>query len=266
MESTLTLSYADLLGDVGLFLGYGRGATFGDPAWSSQQQAVIDSSVKSGLRQFYFPPPMEGTSSSYDWSFLKPTASANLASGASTVPLPDDFGGFEGSITISSTSTQLLWPIELVSEGRIRQMYSVTPTTSGRPLYASLQPLKGTTATQGQRFQLYLFPLSDASYTIQFQYYVLADALTAAFPYVYGGMAHAETVREACLMAAEQFLDDSSTVHAMKFQERLAASISLDRRNKPQKLGYNADYSDRPALTRGDLHGWNLVTVYGQQF
>lgn len=266
MESTLSLQYNDLVGDVGLFLGYGRGAAFDDPAWTKPQQNVIDSIVKSGLRQFYFPPPLEGSDSSYDWSFMRPVGTADLPSGATIVPLPDDFGGFEGQITVVAKKSTSMWPIDLVNENRIRQMFSTQPDVKGRPIMAALVPLKATTSTAGQRQNMIFFPLADQEYTIQFAYYILPDYLNQAFPYAYGGMAHAETIREACLKAAEEFLDDASGVHAALFQQRLAASISMDRRNKPQKLGYNRDASDYPDITRRDLHYQNLVTIYGVQY
>ena len=47
---------------------------------------------------------------------------------------------------------------------------------------------------------------------------------------------------------------------------RLAASISLDRRSKPQKLGYNADRSDRMGqYWRGGRHYFHGVTVNGEE-
>ncbi len=266
-ESTLSLALDDLAGEVGLFLGYGRGSPLGDPPWNTQQQAAITSCVKSGLRQFYFPPPIEGQESAYDWSFLKPVASVTFAQGASTIALPDDFGGFEGQITLSSTASQVSWPVDLVHEGTVRQRYSELPNASGRPLIASLQPLKPTTLSSGQRFQLFLFPLADQAYTLQFEYYVLADYLTGLLPYALGGMAHIETILESCLSIAEQRLDDASSVHSMKFKERLLGSISLDRRNKAQKLGYNADRSDRMDQFNRRNHYWDqLTTVNGVQY
>lgn len=267
MESTLSLSLNDLSGEVGRFLGYGRGAPFGDAAWTKDQQAAIDSCVASGLRQFYFPPAVPPDVSSYDWSFLKPVYTTTLAQGNSVVTLPDDFGGFEGDITISTTVSQVTWPVMLVGEGQVRQRYSQLPAASGRPIVASIQPLKGTGISKGQRFQLFFFPLADATYTIQFAYYVLPDYLTQSLPFSYGGMAHAETVLESCLKIAEERLDDSSTVHALKFMERLQASISLDRRLKPQRLGYNRDNSDwRGWGERRDRHWLNLVQVNGIQY
>lgn len=264
MESTLSLKKEELTSQVGFHLGFGRGAVHGDPAYTDQQDADITAVINSGVRQFLFPPPIEGEEGAYDWSFLKPITTLVFPQGESVVPLPDDFGGPEGEITVLSTNSSVTWPIAFTSEGQIRLRYSQVPNSSGRPIMAALQPIKGTSALAGQRFQLYLFPLADQDYNLQFQYYVLPDALTNAFPYTYGGAAHAETILESCLSIAEQRLDDGMTVHTQKFKERLMASISLDRRNKPQNLGYNRDLSDRPGFNRRDMHYLdNPVRVYG---
>lgn len=238
-ESTLTAAYNDLTGDVGFFLGYGRGAANGDVAWTTgpnSQQTAIDRCVRGGLRGFYYAGP--------NWSFLHPTANLLLASGSNVSPLPDDFGGIEDEITIQTTGSLTWWPIPLMGEGNVRAQFAVYPATTGRPMMAAVQPLKGTTGTQSNRCQLYVFPTADAAYTLTFQYYVNPDYLSGAFPYAYGGPEHAETLLESCLAVAEKILDDEATVHAQAFAERLAVSTLLDQRKKPQTLGYNHDRSD----------------------
>ncbi len=242
MESSLSVKYSDLVAETGLFLGYGRGADFGDTAWSTSQTANVESCVRSGVRQFYFPPPLDGTT--YDWSFLKPTLTLDFLQGNQTVALPDDFGGLEGQITLSTADDSVSWPVDVTNEGKVRQYYTLAPNETGRPLRAAIQPLKGTGTARSSRSQLYLFPEADDDYVIRFQYYILPDCLDGSRPYAYGGAAHAETILESCLAIAEQRLDDTSSVHSEKFMERLAASIGLDRRNRPQTLGYNGDRSD----------------------
>lgn len=257
MESTLSLQFNDLLGEVGINLGYGRGAAFGDPTWDTRQAASLDSIVRSGLRQFYYPPIP------YDWSFLRPAATAVFSQGNSTVRLPDDYGGLEGQITLSTTSSQP-WRIEWTNPGVIQQQYAMFSSRTGPPMLAAELPLKGTTGVSGQRFELLLFPLADQNYTLQFTYYVNPDYLSGAFPYAYGGSQHAETILESCLAIAEQRLDDIlDGPHSRKFQERLQASIAMDRKNKPQRLGYNADRSDRrDVFQQGDQHGWGAAATY----
>lgn len=224
----------------------------GDPAWTGQQQSVIDSCVASGLRRFYFPDPIPGMDSPPDWSFLKPTATLALLNNTSTLPLPDDFGGFEGRITILGVQNQTWWPIDLVNEGLIREKFSQFPAMVSRPLMAAIQPLKNATTVQSQRSQLFFFPTSDNDYTIQFQYYLNPDFLTGAFPYAYGGAQHAETILESCLAVAEERIDNNVGEHAQRFATRLMASIGMDRKSKAQTLGLNDDRSD----LRQDQRRW----------
>lgn len=243
-ESTLSLTIDDLRGEVGLFLGWGRGTPSGDEAWTSAKAAAINSCVKSGLRQFYYPPPVEGQENAYDWSFLRPTATFTIPTATSSLALPDDFGGIEGDIAVSSSGTSMFRPLAVYGEGTVRQRFSELPNTTGRPQMAALCPVKGTGMDHGTRHTLLVWPTSDAAYTLSLRYYVNANYLDSGFPYHMGGTQHAETVLESCLAIAEQRLDDTSAVHSAKFMQRLLASISADRKLKPQKLGYNGDNSD----------------------
>lgn len=249
MQPSLAAQFKDLQADVGFFLGYGRGADFGFEEWDDEQQAAITRSVKGGLRNFYH--------CGYDWSFLKPVATLTLTSGAQTVPLPDDFGGIEGRLTVTVAGSSGHVPIPLM--GDVRPFYAATPDMVGRPQRACIDPQRGTDATRGQRFDLFVFPQADQDYTLQFAYYVNPNYLTGAFPYAYGGAQHAETLLESCLAVAEKILDDQATIHAMEFKERLAVSMHLDRRNKPQHLGYNGDRSDLVEGGRSQWHGRQFI-------
>lgn len=271
-EPTLSLGYQDLLAEVGSFLGWGRGAAFGETAWTSTQQAQLESVVRSGLRQFYYPPPVGGMAGEgpYDWSFLTPLATLTLPDAQATLTLPDDFGGVEGRVTVSTPggSGTSWWPLDAVGLGTVIQNQATMPTTTGRPCVCCVEPTKGTAGLQGQRFQLRVWPTPDQEYTLQLQYRVNPDALTAALPYVYGGGQHSETVLQSCLAVAEQRLDDARGVHQARWEERLLASIGLDRKLKPQKLGYNGDRSDlrdrRWGRAAGRLWGENGVTFNGR--
>ncbi len=262
-EPTLAIQFQELQARVGSFMGWGRGLNYGDPDWTNDQQFQIQGIVASGLRNFYYPSSVDGQPSSYDWSFLHPTTTADLPTNAQTVNLPDDFGGFEGQLTmLTNTSTAQPWYIQWKNEGSIRELYAVTPQMSGPPMFACQSPMKGTTGTAGQRWFLLIFPTADQDYTLQFQYWINPDYLTGALPFAYGGAQHSETILESCLAVAEVRLDDAMSVHTQKFRERLQASVSVDRRNKPQKIGYNRDRSDVPALTRQDVHWWAPAATY----
>jgi len=240
VQPSLSAAYKDLAGAVGFFLGFGRGADNGDPAWDARQEASIKECVKSGLRNFYH--------CGYDWSFLKPVASFTLAQGASEVPLPLDFAGLEGPITVSTAGSAAGTTVSVA--GDVRHLYALNPDATGRPLAAAIDPLKGTGQHQGQRFRLHLYPAADQAYTLEFAYYLNPDFLSGDRPYAYGGPQHAETLLASCQAVAELNLDDARGVRWQYFQERLAVSMDIDRRNKPQNLGYNGDRSDHKGRAR----------------
>lgn len=262
-ESSLSVAYWELAGEVGHFLGYGRGPKYENPEWTTDQWNSILSCLKSGLRNFYFPVSVDGTPSSYNWSFLTPTTSIDLTTGDNTTQLPDDYGNIEGTMTVASPINQVCWDIQFTGEGIIRERYAACQTLTGRPQMAAIRPVKGTEMKRGQRFEVIVWPIPDQAYTLQLRYYLLPEVLSGTLPYAYGGATHAETLLESCLAIAEERLDDTRSTHASKFKERLAASISMDRRSKPQNLGPNLDRSDGVDWRRRDGY-WNTgVTVYG---
>lgn len=261
-ESTLNDRYNDIAGDVGVYLGWGPGEKNGGLAWDDEQQKRIDRYMKSGLRSFYFPAPIDGVM--YEWSFLKPIATLTLVESVDTVALPDDFGGFESVITIQPSGTEIRapWTIRLTLEAAVRASYAECPTTTGRPLQAALVAEKGVSLSKSSRQHLRFWPLPDTDYEVQFQYYLLPDYYDGSKPYAYGGAAHAETILESCLAQAELKGDDMGDgPHAMKFKERLAASISMDRKNKAAFIGYNGDNSDGMENNWYGRHGWQVAGI-----
>jgi hypothetical protein len=258
VESDLSLSRDQLHAEVGWWLGYGRGSViYTNSTWTTDQFDDIEACTKSGLRQFYVPPPVQGVV--HRWSFLQPTMKLTVGQGSILTPLPPDFGGLEGEVSILSDGG-VYCPLRVTAG--IRQMAAESPDRTGSPLYVEIEPSRVVGPGMGQRQMLRVWPTPDASYVFQFRYYVLPGYLTDEAPYALGGAAHAETVRAAVLKAAEEFMDDDSRTWAKAFQERLAASIIMDRANKPQHLGYNADRSD--GMDNGRYwRGWGRVTLNG---
>lgn len=238
-EPTLALKLKDLQAKLGVFAGWGRGSLFSETAWTTQQQAIIDDATQSGLRCFYYPEVV------HDWTFLHPTATIILAEGETLVSLPDDYAGLDSDLTLVTTSaTTIPLRIRWKDEGVVRKAFSLAPTVTGPPQMVTVRPIKGTTINKGQRFELLFFPEADDDYTMQFQYTLNPDYITTTLPYALGGAQHTETVLESCLAAMENRLDDAMTVHTIRFKERMAASIAMDKKNRPLQLGYNYDRSD----------------------
>jgi hypothetical protein len=70
---TLGIDNMALLDAVSRYLGYGDDYDGTTPALSAAQKLHVDGCVKSGLRQFFFPPPINGRV--HKWSFLALTTS-----------------------------------------------------------------------------------------------------------------------------------------------------------------------------------------------
>lgn len=247
-ESTLSIELTDLEAEVGQFLGWGRGLNFGETAWSTNKQKSIDDLVKSGLRSFYFPAPLPGDSSSYDWSFMRPTRQVLLEAAATFATLPDDFAGMEGMVRLVSSGRAAI-ECKQTNEQKIRQFVFANPNQIGPPEWCAVESVRPSGMTKGTRSRLLVFPTADQAYTLEFQYYFSPDSLSVSFPYPHGGPTHAETIKAACLAKAELYQDNEPGPMAQNFIDRMKASVSLDRRNKGQAFGYNGD----PSYNRG---GW----------
>lgn len=239
-ESTLSMDRDDLRKEVGWFwLGERTAAN-----WSSDEGTQIDDIIASGLRSFYHPPPTQNTPLGYKWSFMEPTTTKVLVAGTADYTLSANFGGLIGTMTYSVDDNRW-FPIEITGEHRIRTLrqrdYS---SLRSDPKLAAVRPISSD-GSNGQRFQLMLYPSPDKAYTLSYRYHALPQNLTAAKPNPLGGEAHSETILESCLAVAEARMDDNAGIHAAAYQQRLAASIAYDTMmNTPERMGYNGDSSD----------------------
>jgi hypothetical protein len=248
----------------GMLLGWGMGTgTPTDPEYTTEQKFYLTDFLNSACRRVY---KARVGGRTYDWSWLRPTSLVTLASGESTIPLPADFGGLEGNLTVVSPTNAFVYPVRMGSAEAVDSLLA-SGLGSGRPGVAAVRWLKGTTHNTGQRAELVISPAADAEYTLKLTYYVLPDALTDAFPYALGGPNMAEVYLEGILAVAEQRLDnkkkgDRDEVHQTEFEEQLAAAIDQDRRFKPAVYGRNTDRSDDCFFDRG-AHVGEYVTFEG---
>jgi len=170
-------------------------------------------------------------------------------------PFPDDFGGITGFLTYEpdGLSNRDVDALEFTRESRIRLLQHRNNNPSW-PTLAAVRPVKYQTpsvpATEGQRYELLVWPVPDRVYTLRYRYTVLPDAMDGTnniFPY--GGMAHGETILASCLSVAEQMAMDSKSrgtgMQMAEYMARLRASIAVDRRSTTgDNLGYVGDDSD----------------------
>ena len=239
-ESSLSLTLTLLQKEVGWYwLGERTSSN-----WSTAETDQINEVINAGLRQFYHPPPVGGGKLAHKWSFLEPVTTLTTVATTSDYTLPASFGGMTGPLTYAASDNRW-YPIEITSEHRIRMLRQRDFNTLNTfPLSAAVRA-RASNGSDGQRFELLLWPTPDKAYTLSYRYHALQSKLSASNPYPLGGEAHAETILESCLSIAEQRLEDKAGVHSQKFHERLAASISYDKQQfTPERMGYNSDRSD----------------------
>lgn len=250
MESNFALKKDQIDSEIGDFAGFGVGSARGSKEWNTQQVYRINEARRHGLDLFYRTQEVKGQDGrivvpgSYEWSFLKPTSELTLAEGETTIKLPDDFGGIHGDMIPVSTDGTAQLRVPIMGLGDIYRARAQSPDQVGVPVACCLEWMKTTSAEQGQRAQLLVYPTADTDYTFSVWYSILGDALTDARPYAYGGAAHSQTIIAACKAAYEIHRDNSRGQMWAFFVERLVASVEYDRKFKAQHLGVMRDRSD----------------------
>lgn len=151
--------------------------------------------------------------------------------------LPDDFGGQMGTITFDNTDRGgMLAEIAIRAESYVRTM-RLRSDRMGHPVYGAIRPVI-LDQTVGQRFELCVWPTPTTLCRVWAPYLVQYRNLTHQTPYPLGGQAHADTIMELCLAAAELWRNGEPGPHTMMGMRRLAASVSFDRQaTAPGNLG-----------------------------
>ncbi len=258
-ESTLTYALSNYRNMLSYQQGWGRDYS----ALTAAQQADINSWVHGGYMQFLYPPPIPGEAMSHRWSFLRPIDTIAIVAADTDYDMEDDFGGIDGPLTFATADNQY-HPVDVTNEVRVREMLSRNDRT-GPPECVAIQP-KTSDQTDGQRFQMIVFPIPDGSYTLSFRKMVMPNALTDAAPYSLGGAFHSETVLASCLSQRERAQEDLRGRHWEYFIERLIASVQHDRQAyQAEHFGYNADCSDTKH-GNFDQRRRNIVTYNGTQY
>ena len=244
----------------------GRHRMFGPhpSGWSHKQLREVELAVETGLRKFSSPPVLPGERYAHDWSFLRPLATLHTASGQYLYDLPRDFAMLHGPLTFAPGASAIYPSLQLVGEHQIRSRLQRSEATC-RPEMAAVV-MKSADSAVGTLYELYLWPVPNDDYEIQFRYSINPEALAddAALPL--GGQPHVQTIIEACLSSADEQSSGASN-HTAMYLERIVASVSHDRSVcSPDTLGYNRDFSDAPRDSYAlDWHenNFNLVTYRG---
>ena len=269
----MSIGYTQLLVEVGFYLGYGRDTT----VWTAEQSANAAEMVRSGTRQFYWPPPLdvallesmnrtrfskenpEAKIAIVRWSFLSPQATMVVGTADFSYDLPADFGGAAKSFTFRDGATAA--PLTSISEEHLRGLQAGN-REAGRPEYYAVRP-KASTGAGNQRWEVLLYPTPDKAYTLLYRYDVLPPMLSANNPYPLGGPAHADTLLASCLAVSEERTNDKSSVHRARFMVLLAASAQFDSTMAAEVTKDTWPVGEKPADTL-DITYPDLLRHVGQ--
>ena len=231
----LEVDYATLFEEIGFYLGYGRDVP-SVPAEFTDESELVLAVLTSGLRQFYYPPPIGDPPKRHVWSFLSPQA--NIVLGLEwEYDLPSDYGGvITDLVWEKATGTGISQPLSTISVERLMSIKAEGGSAvMGPPQYVAIRA-KIFDATAQPRYQLLVYPQSglmapDAG-KLYFRYNADPGPLTDTDVYPLGGPVHAETLVASCLSAAERKIHDETGVQHNRFMELLAASVALDQEQK----------------------------------
>ena len=231
-ESTLSLAYAAILGEMAYCAGLGRSG------WSgTAEETNLIALMQSGVRKAY---------GHRDWNFLKLMASSNLSTvaGTSTYTLPDSFDGAVDVVTFAANTNK--GPITQIPPTDIVRMQQVT-NANGIPQWFGVRPKGGVSGSSaGQRWEMIFYPTPDAVYSLAYKHCFLPDKIDGTNTYPYGGMKFGEVIQEFCLAEVELKILGEQGVHygeAMRLAELFWAKDK--KYNTPSNFGYNGDSSTR---------------------
>jgi len=240
------------------------GVTAHPASWTHKQAEEVNEAIRSGLRRFYTPPVLPGERYAHEWSFLRPIETLQTVNGVYTYDMPSDYAFIDGPMTYDPGSSILYPPVQIVSEHKIRGRRQEMQYNS-RPEMAAIR-VKRDDNQDGTRWEIVLWPTPDDEYSLHYRYRTNPTLLSSGIAKPVGGMPHAQTVIESCLIAADELMGSKSN-RWDKYMELLRASVSHDRvANAPETLGRNRDASD--GYDEGDYRDRQatLVTYNGETF
>lgn len=223
-SSTLSLQYSDFFREVKRFLGYGGSSA----TLSAAQEEEIDDYVQAGVRQFYYPPAMEGVDVQHEWSFMRPVGQVTTTAGVSFVHIPDGFGRLLGNVEFSESLH--LAPAMSCAEGLILERLATRGSHRGPPGLVCVRRRQAF-GESGQLCEMLLWPVPDAEYVLTFRQESDSGKISETLrPFPLGGSRFSELVLESCLAIAEQRANDETGLHTGKFKSMLASAVIQDRK------------------------------------
>ena len=200
---------------------------------NAREIELCDQSVAMGKSILLNPDVLEGEFRVHQWSWLRQWIQFNTVVEQANYLLPADFGGLDGLLIIAEEDGY---------QGRHLQSRPLnhglqTYQSASRPTHSSVNAVPTSSNTDvKQQWELWLYPKPDKVYQISGRYWVTPDYSE------FGGSPHKETLKAACLAAAESSVNDNRGEKWDMYMRRLRASVQYDRQNAAvDKLGTMVD-------------------------
>jgi hypothetical protein len=236
-DLTIDLNYLKRL------VGRHMGMTAHPATWTSKQSEEVNEAIRGGLRRFYTPAVLPGERYAHEWSFLRPRTTLQTIASVYEYELPEDYAFIDGPMTYDPGSSVLYPPVRVVSEHQIRAKHQQLDY-SARPELCAIRVKLDVDGT-GTRWEIILWPKPDAAYSLHYRYRTNPGLLSSGIAKPVGGMPHAQTVIESCLMSADSMMGTRDVGRQERYVELLRSSVSHDRiANAPESLGRIRDNSD----------------------
>lgn len=215
---SLTVDYNEIQRSVARRLGY----PLASDNRSVDEQESINDAIRTGLRWFYFP----AGELTHEWTFLRRYHEIALVVGQNWYELPSDYQRIASSASVSVNNH----PLRATTEDGIRLRIN-GEGLSGSPEYCAVRSMQVNGDT---RYEFGVYPTPDSAGTLSFWYLFSPEIISETNPEPLGGSVHADAIMLGCLAAAEmqmnpELLAGEGSVHYQLFNEKLAASVSLDR-------------------------------------
>jgi len=216
-------TYDWLMLSVGMYLDFGADSNI----WDAEQFNTADWIVQRGAQQFYNPPIIGDQP--HSWSFLNVVGTFDTSDDAVAYDLAADFGGILQDVTFSDGTEQ--YRPELCDESVVRGLLSkYASTTDGVPRNVAVR-VKALPTTARQVWEMIVFPKGSSTvYAVEYRYKAAPGVLTSTNLYPPGTEVHAETLFASCMSVAECWKTKQNGPMHQLFQERLTASILIDKR------------------------------------
>lgn len=224
-------------------VGRHMGVTSHPATWTTKQAEEVNEAIRGGLRRFYTPPVLPGEKYAHVWSFLRPKTTLQTVEDVYEYDLPEDLAFIDGPMTYDPGSSVLYPPVRRVAEYQVRAKHQQYQYSARPEIYATR--VKTDVDGGGTRWEIVFWPTPDTEYSLHYRYQTNPGLLSSGIAKPVGGMPHAQTVIESCLLAADELMGTKTDARYARYMELLRASVSHDRVGScPDNLGRSRDLSD----------------------